>query len=51
MEMGKFIPQILRNFEIEWASSEPEWKTYAAWFWKQSDIIVKFSDRHKTDVA
>jgi hypothetical protein len=40
MEMGKFIPQILRHFDVEWASSQPEWKTHTAWFSKQSDFHV-----------
>lgn len=48
MEMGKFVPQILRHFDIEWASLDPEWKTHAAWFWKQSAIIVKFRGREKS---
>lgn len=43
MEMGKFVPQVFRHFDIEWASPKPEWTTHAAWFWKQSEIIVKFS--------
>lgn len=45
MEMGKFVPQVLRNFDIKWASDKPEWETHAAWFWKQSKIIVKFSTK------
>ncbi|CZR68485.1 related to pisatin demethylase cytochrome P450 [Phialocephala subalpina] len=45
MEMGKFVPQIFRHFDIEWASPKPEWETHAAWFWKQSEIIVKFVSR------
>lgn len=45
MEMGKLVPQILRHFDIEWASPDPEWKLNAAWFWKQSNIIVKFHPR------
>lgn len=45
MEMGKFVPQVFRHFDIEWASSKPEWETHAAWFWKQSEIIVKFVSR------
>ncbi|KAI1502343.1 cytochrome P450 [Biscogniauxia marginata] len=48
MEMGKFIPQVLRNFDIEWASPYPDWKLYTAWFWKQSGIIVKFKSRWST---
>lgn len=45
MEMGKFVPQMFRHFDIEWASKDPEWKTHAAWFWKQSDMWVKFRPR------
>jgi cytochrome P450 len=45
LEMGKFIPQIFRHFDLEWASSEPEWKTEAAWFWKQSGLLVRFKLR------
>ncbi|KIX08689.1 uncharacterized protein Z518_03346 [Rhinocladiella mackenziei CBS 650.93] len=45
LEMGKFIPQIFRYFDLEWASPDPEWKTDAAWFWKQSGVIVKFKPR------
>ncbi|KAJ5897370.1 cytochrome P450 [Penicillium tannophilum] len=26
MEMGKLVPQLIRHFEIEWASEDPEWK-------------------------
>ncbi|KIW85276.1 hypothetical protein Z517_00666 [Fonsecaea pedrosoi CBS 271.37] len=48
LEMGKFIPQILRHFDMEWASSEPTWKTEAAWFWKQSGVIVRFKWRGKS---
>jgi hypothetical protein len=43
--MGKFIPQILRHFNLEWAADQPEWKTEAVWFWKQSGVIVKFKRR------
>ncbi|KAL2855332.1 cytochrome P450 [Aspergillus pseudoustus] len=39
-QMGKFVPQILRYFRLSWASPVPEWKTDAAWLWKQSDLIV-----------
>ncbi|SMY26207.1 unnamed protein product [Zymoseptoria tritici ST99CH_1A5] len=45
MEMGKFIPQIVQKFDIEWASKNAEWKTNAAWFWKQTDMQVKFKVR------
>ena len=48
LEMGKFIPQALRYLDLEWASPDPEWKLDAAWFWKQSGIIVKFQWREKS---
>ncbi|KAJ9606533.1 Cytochrome p-450 [Cladophialophora chaetospira] len=47
LEMGKFVPQILRHFDLEWASALLEWKTEAVWFWKQSGIIVRFKWRGK----
>lgn len=47
MEMGKFIPQILQTFDIEWASENEEWKTNAAWFWKQTDMEVRFKVRQR----
>ncbi|KAM0697897.1 hypothetical protein Q7P36_002751 [Cladosporium allicinum] len=47
MEMGKFIPQILQTFDIEWASENEDWKTNAAWFWKQTDMDVRFKVRQR----
>ena len=47
MEMGKFIPQILQTFDIEWASENEDWKTNAAWFWKQTDMDVRFKIRQR----
>jgi cytochrome P450 len=47
LEMGKFVPQILRHFELEWASERPDWETEAVWFWKQSGVIVRFKWRGK----
>ncbi|KAF4834326.1 Cytochrome P450 monooxygenase gsfF [Colletotrichum tropicale] len=45
MEVGKFVPQVLRQFDLEWASSEPEWKVKTYWFAKQSGLLVKFTPR------
>lgn len=45
LEMGKFLPQIMRHFDVEWASNEDEWKTQAAWLWIQSGLIVRFKWR------
>lgn len=47
LEMGKFLPQILRDVDVEWASPEPEWKLHAAWFWVQSGMVAKFTWRQK----
>lgn len=41
MEMGKFIPQLFRHFDIEWASEQLEWHLHAAWFWKQSELLLR----------
>ncbi|KAK5046898.1 hypothetical protein LTR84_007252 [Exophiala bonariae] len=48
LEMGKFLPQILRDFDVIWAAPEPEWKLHAAWFWMQSGMIAKFRWRQKS---
>jgi cytochrome P450 len=45
MEMGKFIPQILRSFDIEWASESQQWTVKTYWFAKQSNFNVKFKRR------
>ena len=33
------------NFDVEWAAPDSEWKTLVAWFWKQSNILVRFKYR------
>jgi hypothetical protein len=45
MEMGKFVPLVLQTFELEWVSKNEEWNTNAAWFWKQTDMEVRFKVR------
>ncbi|KAF9891574.1 hypothetical protein FE257_003585 [Aspergillus nanangensis] len=47
MEMGKLIPQILRHFDIEWASDKPEWHVKTFWFAKQHDLVCRLSIRDK----
>jgi hypothetical protein len=42
MEMGKLVPQILREFDMEWASVKDEWTVTTFWFAKQTDMIVRF---------
>ncbi|KAH6984446.1 cytochrome P450 [Ilyonectria sp. MPI-CAGE-AT-0026] len=45
MEVGKFVPQILRAFDLEWASTEPEWQVKTYWFAKQTGLLVRFKSR------
>jgi hypothetical protein len=45
MEMGKLVPQILREFDMEWASEKDEWTVKTFWFAKQTDMIVRFRPR------
>lgn len=47
MEMGKFVPQILRQFDIYWASEKSEWTVKTYWFAKQSDLLVRFEKRQR----
>jgi cytochrome P450 len=42
MEMGKLVPQILHEFDLEWASEKDEWTVTTFWFAKQTDMIVRF---------
>ncbi|KAJ6005379.1 cytochrome P450 [Penicillium sp. IBT 35674x] len=45
MEMGKLVPQLIRHFEIEWASEDPEWKVETFWFAKQHGLKCRFRCR------
>ncbi|KAE9376326.1 cytochrome P450 [Stipitochalara longipes BDJ] len=47
MEMGKFVPQILRQFDLFWASDKPEWTVNTYWFARQSDFVVRFQTRKR----
>ncbi|KAK1484646.1 hypothetical protein CTAM01_12890 [Colletotrichum tamarilloi] len=51
MEVGKVVPQILRQFSLEWASSEPEWQVTTYWFAKQSGLLVRFNPRTPEIIA
>lgn len=44
MEMGKFVPQFLREFSVEWTGEE-EWKVESSWFAKQTGIKVRIRKR------
>ena len=41
LEMTKFVPQLLRQFDLEWASPEDEWSISGYWFAKQSGVIMR----------
>jgi hypothetical protein len=45
MEMGKIVPQLLRDFDVEWASSEPDWTLTTHFFPMQEGLIVRFKPR------
>jgi len=47
MEMGKMVPQVIKNFEIGWAAPEEDWKIRTFWFAKQSGLHVRFRVRNK----
>jgi hypothetical protein len=47
MEMGKFVPQILRQFHLYWVSEKAAWTVNTYWFARQSDLIVRFQTRKK----
>lgn len=45
LEIYKLIPTFLRNFEIEMAEPDLEWKTHNAWFVRQLDFHTMFHPR------
>ncbi|KAJ5328320.1 cytochrome P450 [Penicillium brevicompactum] len=45
MEMGKLIPQIIRHFELEWASEEPQWNMQTFFFAKQHGLKCRLRSR------
>ncbi|KAL3442486.1 cytochrome P450 [Aspergillus insuetus] len=45
MEMGKLVPQLMRQFDIEWASECPEWRVETFWFAKQHGLICRLRSR------
>jgi hypothetical protein len=50
MEMGKFVPQILRHFRVEFAdASDREWSVKTFWFAKQSGMRMKMTPRNKAE--
>ncbi|KEF59035.1 uncharacterized protein A1O9_03878 [Exophiala aquamarina CBS 119918] len=51
LEITKFVPQILRTFEIEWAADSAEWEIFSAWFYKQKGLVFKWKSRPKLRLA
>ncbi|KAL2059856.1 hypothetical protein VTL71DRAFT_10011 [Oculimacula yallundae] len=44
LEMSKFVPQLLREFKLEWAADE-DWTIQSTWFAKQSGFMARIADR------
>lgn len=42
LEMTKFVPQLLRQIDLEWASPRDKWEISGYWFAKQSGLVVRF---------
>jgi hypothetical protein len=49
MEMGKIVPQLLREFDVEWASAEPDWTVRTYFFSMQEGLIVRLKSRGTGD--
>ncbi len=45
--MNKFVPQVLRNFDFEWASDKDEWDIHGFWFAKQSGLLARMLPKAK----
>ncbi|KAL6253147.1 Cytochrome p-450 [Rhinocladiella similis] len=45
LEISKFVPEVLRCFDLEWASPFDTWTLTAGWFWKQNHIDLIFRPR------
>lgn len=45
MEMGKLVPAILRNFDLEWVNKDAEWTVKAFWFVRQDGLLFKLRSR------
>jgi hypothetical protein len=47
MEIGKLVPQLLRKFDIEWASEKPDWEVNVWWFARQRGMIARLTEREQ----
>ncbi|TQS32122.1 hypothetical protein Golomagni_07573 [Golovinomyces magnicellulatus] len=45
MEMGKLVPRLLREFDLEWASEKSEWQVFNYWFARQEGLICRLRQR------
>ena len=45
MEMGKLVPQVLRQFDLEWAAKEKHWHVHNYWFARQTGLLVRMRHR------
>ncbi|KAK6383591.1 hypothetical protein LTS17_002883 [Exophiala oligosperma] len=45
LEITKLVPQILREFDVSWASPKKEWTTESYWFCMQKDVVFRFTAR------
>ncbi|TVY36452.1 Pisatin demethylase [Lachnellula occidentalis] len=50
MEMSMMVPQLLRDFDLSWASDQPTWQINTFWFAKQSGVLVRIHPRAKRDM-
>ncbi|KAL9121278.1 MAG: hypothetical protein Q9187_002163 [Circinaria calcarea] len=45
LEMRIFIIQVLRRFDVEWASQKPQWKLKVYWLVEHHNLSLKFKAR------
>ncbi|KAF7945537.1 hypothetical protein EAE96_010304 [Botrytis aclada] len=45
MEMGQFVTQVLRVFDIRWAADHEDWSEKSYWMPEQQGFLVKFQPR------
>jgi hypothetical protein len=49
MEMGKIVLQLLREFDVEWASAESDWMVGTYFFSMQEGLVVRPKPRGTGD--
>ena len=48
LQMRKFVVQILRKFDVGWASSKPEWELKYFWLTEQHGQLARSRPRATT---